>query len=398
MLKIVIHDYAGHPFPLTLSKQLSLNNQVYHLYFGNDYGPKADFDMSTSKNLSIESIGDNIKYSKSNFITRFFKDFKYGALVAKRINEIKPNIVISGQCPTFAQQSILNSSKKNNSKFIIWIQDFYSIAAHYILMRKFGYLAFIISFLFKYFEKKQVILADHLIIISKEFLSQLKKWRVRSDKISYIPNWGNLEQINKVILKDQEFLTSNNLSSEKFRLVYSGTLALKHNPNLLVKIAKSNSDIEILIVGTGSGFHKLKEKSDLPNNIKLLPLQSFNKLNKVLSTGDIFLAMLNEDASKFSVPSKILNYLCAGKPIILSAPFDNLASQMIIESKAGKVFSPNDFDSLNEFLKHIKNDDKLKTEMSNLGRIYAEQKFDIKKIVKKFESIFENLLIMDNKK
>ena len=33
---------------------------------------------------------------------------------------------------------------------------------------------------------------------------------------------------------------------------------------------------------------------------------------------------------------------------------------MIIESKAGKVFSPNDFDSLNEFLKHIKNDDKLK--------------------------------------
>jgi len=265
-------------------------------------------------------------------------------------------------------------------------------------MRKFGYLAFIISFLFKYFEKKQVILADHLIIISKEFLSQLKKWRVRSDKISYIPNWGNLEQIHKVILKDQEFLTSNNLSFKKFRLVYSGTLALKHNPNLLVKIAKSNSDIEILIVGTGSGFHKLKEKSDLPNNIKLLPLQSFNKLNKVLSTGDIFLAMLNEDASKFSVPSKILNYLCAGKPIILSAPSNNLASQMIIESKAGKVFSPNDFDSLNEFLKHIKNDDKLKTEMSNLGRIYAEQKFDIKKIVKKFENIFNNILIEGNKK
>ena len=57
--------------------------------------------------------------------------------------------------------------------------------------------------------------------------------------------------------------------------------------------------------------------------------------------------MLNEDAGKFSVPSKILNYLCAGKPIILSAPSDNLASQMIIESKAGKVFSPNNFNSLN---------------------------------------------------
>ena len=398
MLKIVIHDYAGHPFPLTLSKQLSLNNQVYHLYFGNDYGPKADFNMATSKNLNIESIGENIKYSKSNFITRFFKDFKYGALVAKRIEEIKPNIVISGQCPTFAQQSILNSSKKNNSKFIIWIQDFYSIAAHYILMRKFWHLAFFISFLFKYFEKKQVKLADHLIIISREFLTQLKNWKVNTNNISYIPNWGNLEQISKETVKDNKFLNLNNLDPKKFRLVYSGTLALKHNPELIVKIAKLNLNIEILIVGTGSGFQKLKNNKNLPSNIKLLSLQPFDKLNAVLNSADIFLAMLNEDAGKFSVPSKILNYLCAGKPIILSAPSDNLASQMIIESKAGKVFSPNNFNSLNDFIQILKNDEELRLKMSNLGRVYAEQNFDIKNIVRKFENIFNNILIEGNKK
>ena len=47
MLKVVVHDYAGHPFQLNLSKELSKKHKIFHLYFGNDYGPKADFNNET---------------------------------------------------------------------------------------------------------------------------------------------------------------------------------------------------------------------------------------------------------------------------------------------------------------------------------------------------------------
>jgi colanic acid biosynthesis glycosyl transferase WcaI len=398
MLKIVVHDYAGHPFPLTLSRQLSLTNKVYHLYFGNDYGPKADFKNSENKNLNIESLGTSIPYNKDNFFMRFFNDFKYGSIVAKRIDEIKPNIIISGQCPTFAQQKILNASKKNNSKFIIWIQDFYSIAVHYILKRKFWYFAIIVSLFFKFYEKKQVKSSDHLIIISKEFFTQLETWKVNKDNITYIPNWGNVDHISNETSKDLKFLHSNFLDSKKFRLVYSGTLALKHDPNLILNIAKANLDIEILVVATGTGYKKLKENRYLPNNIKLLPIQPFHRLNTILNSADIFLAMISEDASKFSVPSKILNYFCAGKPIILSAPVNNLASQMILESKAGKTFDPKNFNDLKNFIDILKKDAKLRSQMSHFGRSYAEKNFDIRMISKKFENIFDDLLIEGNKK
>ena len=40
MIKIIVHDYGGHPFPFALSKELSKKYLIYHLYFGNDYGPK----------------------------------------------------------------------------------------------------------------------------------------------------------------------------------------------------------------------------------------------------------------------------------------------------------------------------------------------------------------------
>ena len=94
-----------------------------------------------NKNLSILGIGKTISYNKNNLFLRFFKDIQYGIEVKKKINIIKPDIVISANCPTFAQQSILSATKENNSKFIMWIQDFYSIAVHQTLKKKFSFFS-----------------------------------------------------------------------------------------------------------------------------------------------------------------------------------------------------------------------------------------------------------------
>ena len=78
MLKIIIHDYAGHPFQFELSKQLSNKFIVYHFYYQNDYGPKADFKNDNNDRLNIKGIGKTISYNKNKFIDRFFKDIEYG--------------------------------------------------------------------------------------------------------------------------------------------------------------------------------------------------------------------------------------------------------------------------------------------------------------------------------
>ncbi len=390
MYKIVVHDYAGHPFSLTLSKELSKKYKVNHLFFKNDYGPKADFENQFNHNLSIEGIGSDISYDKNNFFTRFIKDFIYGNKVAKRINEIKPDIIISGQCPTFAQELIINLAKKNNLNFTIWVQDFYSIAVYYILKKKISFLSLPISFLFKYFEKKQFKLADHLVLITKDFSYQLDKWGIDQDKYSIIKNWGNLDEIKFNINKDIQFLKENNLDTAKFTLLYTGTLALKHNPDLILKIASFNPNIQILLIGVGSGYDKIKNSKDLPKNIQLLPLQPFNKMNSILNSSDACLSILDEEAGKYSVPSKILNYLCAGKPVIFSGPSENLASKIIVESKSGGSFDSNNFHNLNQFIKKLIDEPDTRKELSRNAREYAEKNFKVNEKVKKFENIFLN--------
>ena len=391
MLKIIIHDYAGHPFQLELSKQLSNKFIVYHFYYQNDYGPKADFKNTNKDRLNIKGIGKTISYNKKKFIDRFFKDLEYGKELSKHISEIKPDVVISGNCPTLAQEYIIKSCQKNNSKCIIWVQDFYSHAVRLLLKKKLSFFSFPISFLFEYLEKKQLQKANNLIIISNDWEQKLLSWNINNEKIKYIPNWGDIKNIEYLEKKPSSFLNENFLDRDKFRIIYTGTLALKHNPQIITDIAFKNKNIEIVVIGTGTGFQKLENMKHIPSNIKLLPLQPFEKMSHILNSADALLAILNEEASKFSVPSKILNYLCAGKPIILSAPKDNLSTKIINESKSGKSFEPKDLDGINNFLKILLSDKDLKKKYSLNAREYAVRNFNIKKISAQFENLINNL-------
>lgn len=391
MIKIIIHDYAGHPFQLELSKQLSNKFNVYHFYYQNDYGPKANFKNDNKDRLNIKGIGKTISYNKNKFIDRFFKDLEYGKEVSRYISEIKPDVVISGNCPTLAQEYIVKTCQKNNSKCIIWVQDFYSHAVKLLLKKKLSFFSFPISFLFEYLEKKQLQKANKLIIISNDWEQKLLSWNINNEKIKYIPNWGDIKNIEYLEKKPNSFLDENFLDKDKFRIIYTGTLALKHNPQIITDIAAKNKNIEVVVIGAGTGFQKLDKMKYIPSNIKLLPLQPFEKMNHILNSADALLAILNEEASKFSVPSKILNYLCAGKPIILSAPKDNLSTKIINESKSGKSFEPNDLDGINNFLRILLNDKDLKKKYSLNAREYALRNFNIEKISAQFENLINNL-------
>ena len=47
--------------------------------------------------------------------------------------------------------------------------------------------------------------------------------------------------------------------------------------------------------------------------------------------------MIEADAGKFAVPSKVPSYMCAGRPILLAAPKENLAARTVARANAGIV-------------------------------------------------------------
>lgn len=164
-------------------------------------------------------------------------------------------------------------------------------------------------------------------------------------------------------------------------------MGFKHNPNLILELAIKNPDVEFLVLGTGIGFDSLSENK--AENIKLMPLQPLDKFAMVLASADVCIALLEDDAGVFSVPSKVLNYLCAAKPVLMSGPKENLASKILVEKNCGLVSDSNDINSLNDNLQKLKNE-KERNIMAQNSRRYAEDNFDIEKIAKKFIGIISN--------
>ena len=98
-------------------------------------------------------------------------------------------------------------------------------------------------------------------------------------------------------------------------------------------------------------------------------------------------AILEPDAGVYSVPSKVLSYLCAARPVLLAVPRENLAASIIERERAGVVVPPEAVQSFALEGRRLLDDPDRRTAMAERARAYAERTFDIDAIADRFEAI-----------
>jgi glycosyltransferase involved in cell wall biosynthesis len=111
----------------------------------------------------------------------------------------------------------------------------------------------------------------------------------------------------------------------------------------------------------------------------------------VLASADVLLAMVSGQAGVLYVPSKASSYLCAGRAIVIAAPWQNLAATMIQESDGGRVVTADNAAEMADAIAALLADDALRAEMAVQARGYAERMFEISGIADRFERLFERL-------
>jgi glycosyltransferase involved in cell wall biosynthesis len=106
--------------------------------------------------------------------------------------------------------------------------------------------------------------------------------------------------------------------------------------------------------------------------------------------------MLEPAAGQYSVPSKVLSYLCSRRPIVLSVPRANAAARVIVESGAGYVSDPSDLGNFLSSVARMLSDHKAAEACALAGRRYAERQFDINEIGRKFEDILKRRVVAES--
>lgn len=392
-MRILIHDFAGHAFQVQLSRELAKRgHSVKHVYPDGLPGPKGPLQWrdGDAAEFSIQPIPLTKTFDKYSARKRWRAHRQYAAELCDVIKRETPELVLSGNTPIDVQAELLWHCRRRGSAFVHWVQDVYCRAIEFYLSRKLPQAAKACGWLFG---KVEALVARHsnaVIVISPAFETLLASWGVESSKISTIENWAPLSKVGAPE-RHNAWREQHGLSGQTVFL-YSGTLGMKHRPDLLYKLAEAvGEEVQVVVVTEGVGREYLASLPALPN-LTLLPFQAYSRIPEVLATADVLVATLEAEAGDFAVPSKVLTYLAAGRPVLLAAPDRNLASAVVKRSGGGIAVDPDNNVEWCIAARKLARDTALRQSAARNALGYAEQHFDISRIAHAFEAVFDRAL------
>lgn len=397
-MRILVHDYAGHPFQVQLSRELARRgHQVTHAFAGALLTPRGDLAgrANDPKGFRLVEVhmSPDYKPNKYRFLKRRQYEVQYGRDLVRLINDVKPDLVLSGNTPTEPQWNLIKTSVRQGVAVITWLQDFYSLAVDKLARKKIPVIGALAGRWYRHLDACCFRSSAHIVSITEDFIPILDKFGVHRSKVTTIPNWAPLDELP--LRPRQNLWSSRHGLDQSFVFQYSGTLAMKHNPDLLRQLAvnfRSDPNVRVVVVSEGPGAEYLAKckGSDKLDNLILLPFQSFSDVPDMLASSDVLIAVLEPDAGIFSVPSKVLTYHCARRAILGAIPADNLAARIIRQQRSGVCVPPNDVGRFVSVARQLRNNPEDCNRMADSGRDYAVRDFDLDRIGNRFETLLRD--------
>ena len=398
-LTIVVHDYSGHPGQVQLSRTLAgRGHRVIHQHCpsyvtGKGAVAPVEGDPTTLTFQPCPMQGEFKRYSP---LKRVMQEVGYGWRVGALIGSHRPDVAILSNVPLLAHALVAIRLKRRRIPMIFWHQDIYSAAITAAARKRLGPVGGFVGGIADRVERAIARSSAAIVAISPTFLPKLRSWGIDETAITVIPNWAPIEDL-PVREKDNPWSNRMGLSSPPV-ILYTGTLGLKHDPSILAAVAEhmSNADPEarVVVISEGKGRDWLDgwKREHGAANLILLDYQPYPDLPEVMGTADVLVAILEPDASKYSVPSKVLSYLCAARAIVGFLPGNNSIAEILKSNHAGVVVNPAERDNIGPAVSELINDRERCRQMGEAGRHYAESVFSPGSAADRFEIVIGDCL------
>ncbi len=223
--------------------------------------------------------------------------------------------------------------------------------------------------------------ADKIIVISEDFKRNIMAKGVPEEKIEVIYNWVDENAVVPISKADNTLFEEFGIARDKFTIVYAGNLGYAQNIEIILDAAKElkeHEDIQFVVFGTGGlevDFRKRIEQDGL-YNVKLLPLQPYDRVSYVYGLGDACIVSCKPGLGGSAMPSKTWSIMSSGRAVL--ANFDEGDLKNIIEKNGCGIFTK--VGNLNEFVNAIETLAKSPNQCLTMG--IASRKFILENLTK----------------
>lgn len=297
----------------------------------------------------------------------------------------KPDRII-GVVPTlFCTPGMRLLAKLSGARTLLHIQD-YEVDAMLGLGMAGNGRAGKVAKLASAFERSGLHNVDNVSTISRSMMNKACEKGVAPEKVIFFPNWSEVSRFREVpetlVMALRQRL---GLPDERKIILYSGNIGEKQGLESVITAAEQLREQPWLfaIVGQGGGkarLEKMVSERGL-DNVKFLPLQSYEDLPALLAIGDCHLVIQKRGAADALLPSKLTNILAVGGNAVITAEPQTELGQLCLDNPGIAVcVTPESVPSLVDGIKQALKMPKRNT----VARAWAERSLDKEHVLNQF--------------
>lgn len=313
-----------------------------------------------------------------------FKNWRRVALKFARdyLRENKVDAILSSSSPETVHLIAKQLKQEFNIPWVADMRDLWSNNQDYKYSN--------IRLLFDKLLEKQVLSSSNAITTVSQPLVDIQSSFLKSDKIYNIPNGFDPDNF-----KQEDSL------SDKFNLTYAGKIYEKQQRSdylfqamkeLIEEELISPNDVRINFWGpvassVKSNVHKYK----LESVVNFCGTVSHEKILEEQRKSQLLFYMNWEDESQKGIYlGKIFEYLCSKRPILVTGGFNNVTTELIATTNAGK-YVRNDINELKKVILDFYNEYKLYGKIKYTGIDAEIMKFSHVEMADKFAQVLNNI-------
>lgn len=230
---------------------------------------------------------------------------------------------------------------------------------------------------------------DVVSSISRRMVERLHEKLVPARAIRSFPNWVDVAHIQPLTVASP-YRQDLGLRDDAFVLLFSGTLGGKQGLDLIPEAARqlaAHRDIVFVVCGDGVMKPKLESAAAELPNLKLLPLQPFERLSDLLGIADVHLLTQSVDAEDLVLPSKLTGMLASGRPVIATARQGTEIESVV--ATCGRVVPPGEVDALVAAILELRADVAGRQRLGQVARQFAEDRLAMPAVLRQLEKELE---------
>ena len=199
----------------------------------------------------------------------------------------------------------------------------------------------------------------------------------------------SLEVIDKEFLRDKY-----NLPKAKAIFTYGGNFGKPQGIEFILRIldkAKKFEKVHFVMCGSGTEFHKIKEyKANFrAENLTVIEGLPNNEYKNLLRASDVALIFLDYRFTIPNFPSRLLDYMNLGMPVLAATDINTDLGKLIIDQDFGWWCESNDVDKYIDLIGTIIEYPSVFTKKGMNGKRYMSKHFTTEKAYQKIINAYE---------